>query len=60
MRVKVEADGKARGHRPKATHQQRPKDEWMEIKNATPPIISEDMFNAAQERLQRNRDLAKR
>jgi site-specific DNA recombinase len=59
-RVKVEADGKAKGHRPKATHQQRPKDKWMEIPNATPPIISEDVFNAAQERLQRNRDLAKR
>jgi len=59
-RVKVEADGKAKGHRPKATHQQRPKDEWMEIPNATPPIISEDVFNAAQERLQKNRELAKR
>ena len=59
-RLKVEADGKAKGHGPKATHQQRPKDEWVEIPNATPPIISEDVFNAAQERLQRNRDLAKR
>jgi len=59
-RVKVEADGKPRGNRRKTIHQQRSKDEWIEIPNATPPIISEDVFNAAQERLQRNRDLAKR
>jgi site-specific DNA recombinase len=59
-RVKVEADGKSRGSQNKSIHQLRPKDEWIEIPNATPPIISEDVFNAAQERLQRNRELARR
>ena len=59
-RVKLEADGKPKGNRRKTIHQRRPKDEWIEIPNATPPIISEDVFNAAQERLQKNRDLASR
>ena len=39
-RVKVEADGNSKGNGRKTIHQQRPKDEWIEIPNATPPIIS--------------------
>ncbi|MBA7711772.1 hypothetical protein ES703_120738 [subsurface metagenome] len=38
----------------------KPKEEWIEIPNATPPIISEEIFIAAQERLQENRRMATR
>lgn len=38
----------------------KPKEEWVEIPNATPPIISEATFNAAQERLEQNRRMATR
>jgi len=38
----------------------KPKEEWLEIPNVTPPIISEDIFEAAQKQLQRNRQLSKR
>ncbi|MCL0102907.1 recombinase family protein [Dehalococcoidia bacterium] len=38
----------------------RPKEEWIEIPGATPSIISEDIFNAAQERLEENRKMATR
>ena len=59
-RVKVETDGKPKGRRPKTRHQQRPREEWVEIPDATPAIISEAIFQAAQERLQRNKELASR
>ena len=59
-RLKVEPDGKSRDNGRKTIHQQRPKEEWIEIPNATPPIISEDVFNAAQERLQKNKEMSSR
>lgn len=59
-RVKVETDGRLRGRRPKTRHQQRPREEWVEIPDATPAIVSEEMLQAAQERLQRNKELASR
>jgi site-specific DNA recombinase len=37
-----------------------PREEWIEIPNATPPIISESLFEAAQKQLQRNRELSTR
>jgi len=36
----------------------KPKEEWVEIADATPAIISQEMFDAAQERLKRNKQLA--
>ena len=36
----------------------KPKEEWLEIPRATPAIISEQLFEAAQARLQRNKQLA--
>lgn len=45
----------------KATHIIfKPTEEWMEIPNATPAIISEELFNQAQARLRRNRELSSR
>ena len=38
----------------------KPREEWLEIPNATPPIISEATYNAAQERLEQNRRMAAR
>lgn len=38
----------------------RPQEEWIELPNATPPIISESLFEAAQKQLQRNKELATR
>ncbi|MFC2026395.1 recombinase family protein [Chloroflexota bacterium] len=38
----------------------KPREEWLEIPNATPPIISEATYNAAQERLGQNRRMAAR
>jgi site-specific DNA recombinase len=43
------------------THKEfRRKEEWVEIHNATPPIIGEETFQAAQWQLRRNRELATR
>jgi site-specific DNA recombinase len=36
------------------------RDEWIEIRGATPPIISEELFEAAQRRLQRNKEISPR
>ncbi|MFC1874100.1 recombinase family protein [Chloroflexota bacterium] len=38
----------------------RPREEWIEIPGATPPIISEELFNQVQVKLQRNKELATR
>jgi site-specific DNA recombinase len=38
----------------------KPREQWVEIPNATPAIISEETFNAAQEKLAENRRLATR
>lgn len=38
----------------------RPKEEWIEIPNATPPIISQELFEAAQNQLKRNKELSSR
>jgi site-specific DNA recombinase len=36
------------------------RDEWIEIPGATPPIIAEELFEAAQRRLQRNKEISTR
>jgi len=38
----------------------RPREEWIELPNATPPIISKELFEAAQRQLEINRKNAKR
>ncbi|MFC1931186.1 recombinase family protein [Chloroflexota bacterium] len=38
----------------------KPREEWIEIPNATPPIISDEIFNQAQLRFKRNRELSSR
>jgi site-specific DNA recombinase len=38
----------------------KPREEWIEIPNATPPIISEELFREAQARLKRNKRQPKR
>ena len=38
----------------------KPREEWIEIPNVTPPLISQEMFEAAQRQLQVNRQKAKR
>jgi site-specific DNA recombinase len=45
----------------KLTHNAwRPREEWIELKNATPQIVSEDIFNQVQLKLKRNKELASR
>ena len=38
----------------------KPREEWIEIPGATPPIIDRDFFEAAQAQLRRNKDKASR
>ena len=38
----------------------RPQEEWIELPRATPAIISEELFEAAQKQLKRNRELSPR
>ena len=38
----------------------KPREEWIEIPGATPPIIDRDLFEAAQAQLKRNRERATR
>ena len=38
----------------------KPREEWVEIPNATPAIISEDIYNSVQDRLAHNRKMATR
>ena len=38
----------------------KPRDEWVEIPGATPAIVSEEVFSAAQERLKQNQRMATR
>ena len=38
----------------------KPREEWIEIPGATPPIIDRDLFEAAQAQLKRNKDTASR
>lgn len=38
----------------------RPREAWIEIPNATPPIIPEELFEAARARLSRNKELSTR
>ena len=38
----------------------RPREEWIEIPNATPPIISQELFEAAENQLKRNKQLSTR
>jgi site-specific DNA recombinase len=42
------------------TNRRKPKDEWIEIPDATPAIITEDMFQAAQDQLELNFKRSKR
>jgi len=60
--TRVVGKGSQRGHtrHRKTQHVSRPREEWIEVPNATPAIISEEMFLEAQARLQRNREVAKR
>jgi len=51
---------KADAKRKKSGRIWKPREEWLEIPNATPSIISEELFEAAQKQLQRNRELSKR
>lgn len=44
----------------KVARQLRPAEEWIELPNVTPPIISDEIFAAAQEQLRRNFEKAKR
>lgn len=47
--------------RTKFTHRvYKPQEEWIELPDATPAIISEDLFNQAQEKLHRHWELAPR
>lgn len=36
----------------------KPKEEWIEIPNVTPPIVSQELFETVQRQLQRNRELS--
>jgi site-specific DNA recombinase len=38
----------------------RPREEWVELQNATPALVSTDLFNLVQSRLRRNKELASR
>jgi len=38
----------------------RPREQWIEIPGVTPPIISEERFEAAQAKLKRNREMSPR
>ncbi|NQT47549.1 MAG: recombinase family protein, partial [Chloroflexi bacterium] len=58
QRTRVKSAAGIRNGRPKVRDQWRPREDWIEIPDATPAIITEELFNAAQERLQRNRELA--
>ena len=49
--TKENVQGKKSGH-----YRQKPKDEWIIVKNAHDAIISEEMFNMAQEILDSNKD----
>ena len=51
---------KADAKRKNSGRQWKPKEEWLEIPNATPAIISEELFQAAQKQLKRNRELSLR
>lgn len=51
---------KANAKRKKSGRIWKPREEWLEIPNATPPIIDGDLFEAAQKQLQRNRELSRR
>ncbi|MFC1848387.1 recombinase family protein [Chloroflexota bacterium] len=44
----------------KSTMVWRPREDWIEIPNVTPPIITEELYEAAQRQLQRNKELALR
>ena len=49
-------DGKCR----KTSAVLKPEDEWIEIPNATPAIISDELFEVAQKILRRNKELSSR
>jgi len=51
---------KADVKRKKTSRIVRPRDQWIELPGATPPIISKEVFQMAQERLQRNKELSRR
>ncbi len=42
------------------TNRRKPQEEWMEIPNATPSIISEELFEQAQQQLKLNHDKSQR
>lgn len=61
-RYKVEAKRHLKASRKnKLTHSiMKPREEWVELKGATPALVSEDLFNQVQEKLKRNKELALR
>ncbi len=59
-RIEAKRHNKA-SRKNKATHVVfKPADQWVEIPDATPPIISEELFNQAQIKLRKNGTLASR
>ena len=61
-RYKAEADHHLKASRKnKLTHVvMRPREEWVELKGATPALVSEDLFAQVQLKLKRNKELASR
>ncbi len=61
-RYKVEAKRHLKQSRKsKLTHVVlRPREEWIELKSATPALVSDDLFNQVQLKLKRNKELASR
>ncbi|MBA7661807.1 hypothetical protein ES703_69827 [subsurface metagenome] len=44
----------------KTRRELRPREEWIELQDATPPIITQELFDQAQQQLQSNRAMAPR
>lgn len=59
--VSVEPKTNTDGKRYKKTRRElRPREDWIELQDATPPIISKELFDRAQQQLQTNRAMAPR
>jgi len=57
-RQKLEKGPKSADKSPKTRTITKPREEWIEIPGATPAIISEDIFEVAQEQLRLNKQLS--
>jgi len=60
MNVEPKFRVKSSTKRKKSSVVRRPREEWLELPNATPPIISESLYLAAQAQLAENRRMAGR